>query len=341
VPFTRESLQAYLRQRAVVLAPMEDVTDRVFRRLCRGLGAELCYTEFVRVEGLIADARGARRRIHLDADDQPTAIQIYGSDAALLAEAAEVAEAAGPAFVDVNCGCWVPRIAQKGAGAGWLRDPDAMVAMVRDVAARSRLPVTVKTRLGIGHESTLPIFDLARRLEDAGAAAITLHCRTARMGYEGQADWSFAARVRERVSIPVIVNGDVRSADDAARALAETGCAAVMIGRQAMEHPWIFREARALLDTGVALPPPTPQERLDVLERHFVGNVAQRGPRHGVHVTRRHLAGYLGPMAGGMELRRALLGCETVEASLELIAVARAALRSDERRPITDVLAST
>ena len=323
MPFTRESLQALLRRRAVVLAPMEDVTDRVFRRLCRSLGADLCFTEFVRVEGLLAESGGARRRMHLDPDDQPTAIQIYGSDAALLAEAAEAAEAAGPAFIDVNCGCWVPRIEKKGAGAGWLRDPDAMVAMVADVVRRAPLPVTVKTRLGIGHEATLPILDLARRLEDAGAAALTLHCRTARMGYDGQADWRFAARVRERVSIPVVVNGDVRSAEDAARALAETGCAAVMIGRRAIEHPWIFREARALLDTGVALPPPTPRERLDVLERHLVGNVAQRGPRHGVHVSRRNLAGYLGSLPGGMDLRRELLRCETVESCLEVIARAR------------------
>src|SRR5664279_4403324 len=209
---------------------MEDVTDAAFRRICRSLGADVCVTEFIAAEHMIAD----RARAYIAPDDRPTAIQIYGHDPALLLAAAQIAAAAGPAFIDLNCGCWVPRIAARGAGAGWLRDPAAMVAMAAQIVATVDVPVTVKTRIGWGPESDMPIVDLARRLEDVGVAALTIHCRTAQMGHRGDADWSWARRAREVVSIPVIVNGDVRSADDVVRALAETGCAGVMIGRAAM-----------------------------------------------------------------------------------------------------------
>src|SRR5258706_14705650 len=147
--------------RPVVLAPMEDVSDAVFRRLCRGLGAELCVTEFVNAEGLPRGCRNARRKLTLGPDDQPTAIQIYGADPERLAEAARVAEAAGPAFVDINCGCWVPKIAGRGAGAGWLRDPVAMVAMAKMIVSSVSCVVTVKTRIGLDAAQT-PIVDLAR-----------------------------------------------------------------------------------------------------------------------------------------------------------------------------------
>ena len=160
---------------------MEDVSDAPYRQLCRRLGAEVCVTEFVRAEQLISSARPAIRKIHLAADDRPTGIQIYGADADLLLEAALIAAEAKPAFLDINCGCWVPRVARNGAGAGWLRDPEAMVAMASMVVARTALPVTVKTRIGWGDEQHMPIIDLARRLEDAGVRAITLHCRTAKM----------------------------------------------------------------------------------------------------------------------------------------------------------------
>ncbi|KYF55894.1 dihydrouridine synthase, partial [Sorangium cellulosum] len=230
MPLSPESFRRLLQGRPVVLAPMEDVTDAVFRRICRELGAELCVTEFVNVEGLLRGCKTARRKLALSAGDQPTAIQIYGANPERLAEAARVAEQAGPAFLDINCGCWVPKIAGRGAGAGWLRDPEAMVAMARLVVRTVSLPVTVKTRIGWGPESHMPIVDLARRLEDAGVAALTIHCRTAQMGHSGAADWSWAARAREVVSIPVVVNGDIKTADDAARALQETGCAGVMVG---------------------------------------------------------------------------------------------------------------
>ncbi len=325
-PTPHERLRAYLSRRPVLLAPMEDVSDAVFRRICRGLGAELCVTEFVNAEGLLRGSRTARRKMTLAPGDQPTAIQIYGADAERLVEAGRVAEAAGPAWIDVNCGCWVPKIAGRGAGAGWLREPEAMVAMARRVVGSVALPVTVKTRIGWGPESHMPIVDLARRLEDAGVSAITIHCRTAKMGHRGAADWRWAALARERVSIPVVVNGDICSADDAARALAETGCAGVMVGRRAIDHPWIFREARALLERGERVAPPSVDERIDLYAAHLAANVAERGEPRGVFCTRRHLGGYLSGLRGVVAVRKRLLACDTLAGCLEILEESRAGL---------------
>jgi tRNA-dihydrouridine synthase B len=319
----RDRVRALLEARPAILAPMEDVTDTVFRRLCRRFGATICLTEFVNVEGLLRGCRTAKRKVTLAPDDELTAIQIYGSDPARLAEAARVAEAASPFFIDINCGCWVPKIAGRGAGAGWLRNPDAMVAMAKDVVKSVSLPVTVKTRIGLGPESHMPIVDLARRLEDAGVAALTVHCRTAAMGHSGSADWTWARRAREVVSIPVIVNGDVKTAEDAERALVETGCAGVMIGRRAIEHPWVFREVRARLDRGETHAPPSAAERIALCCEHLVKNVEERGERHGVAVTRRHLSGYLKGLPGAAALRQSLVLCDSLEGCLEILGGAR------------------
>ncbi len=307
----------------VVLAPMEDVTDAAFRAICRQLGAGLCFTEFIRAEQLIADAALARRKAALVDDDGPTAIQIYGADAGLLMEAAEAAAAARPAFIDINCGCWLPRVARSGAGAGWLRDPAAMVEMARRVVAAVALPVTVKTRIGIGGEARMPIVELARRLEDVGVAALTIHCRTAQAGHDGAADWSWARRAREAVAMPVVVNGDVRNADDVARALADTGCAAVMIGRAAIHHPWVFGEARARLAGAPPPPPPDDDERVRVYGALLAANVRARGERWGVQVTRRHIP-LLGPGLAP-RLRGALCAAATVSATLDVLPLTRPA----------------
>lgn len=312
-------LDALLRRPSAILAPMEDVTDAVFRALCRRRGADLCVTEFVNVEGLLRGCRNARRKISIAETDAPTAIQIYGSDPARLAEAAHVAEAAQPAYLDINCGCWVPKVAGRGAGAGWLRDPAAMVEMAAMVVRSVSLPVTVKTRIGLGPESHMPIVDLARRLEDVGVRALTVHCRTAKMGHSGAADWSWARRAREVVSIPVIVNGDVRTGEDATTALRETGCAGVMIGRRAIEHPWVFAEVRAAIDDGVTIPPPSLEDRFAICKEHLIANVAQRGEPHGVHCTRRHLSGYLHGVPGAAGLRRDLNLCESLAGCLEIL----------------------
>jgi nifR3 family TIM-barrel protein len=299
----------------VVLAPMEDVTDAAFRRICRTVGAGLCVTEFIGTEQVLGDSKVGRRRAALAADDRPTAIQIYGGDPALLLAAAEVVARARPAYVDLNCGCWVPHVVARNAGAAWLRDPTAMVEMARRVAAVIDLPVTVKTRIGWGPESHMPIVDLARRLEDAGVAALAIHCRTAVVGHRGPADWSWARRAREAVAIPVIVNGDVRTADDAVRALAETGCAGVMIGRAAIEHPWIFREARARL-AGTSIAPPSDDERHALYRAVLEASVEARGERFGVASAKRHIA-VLGPLLPA--LRKPVLRAQT-------LADARAAL---------------
>jgi nifR3 family TIM-barrel protein len=312
----QQRLTALLARRPVILAPMEDVTDAVFRRLCRELGAEICVTEFVNAEGLLRGARVAQRKINLYEGDDPTAIQIYGADADRLAEAARIAEAARPLYLDINCGCWVPKVAGRGAGAGWLRDPKAMVEMAAMVVRSVSLPVTVKTRIGWGPESEMPIVELARRLEDVGVHALTIHCRVAQVGHSGAADWSWAKKAREVVQMPVIVNGDIDSASAAERALAETGCAGVMVGRAAIDHPWIFREARALLDRGEQLAGPTAVERFALCRKHLCANVEQRGEKHGVQVTRRHLGGYLKGLPGAAAMRRTLNSLPTLAANL-------------------------
>jgi tRNA-dihydrouridine synthase B len=305
--------------RPVILAPMEDVSDAVFRRLCRAHGADICVTEFVRAENLVSDQERERNKITLPPGDTPTAIQIYGSDAQRLAEAAEIAERAGPAYIDINCGCWVPRIARHGAGAGWLRDPNAMVDMARMVVSRCALPVTVKTRIGWGSEEQMPIVDLARRLEDAGVRALTIHCRTAKMGYSGEADWSWAQKAREVVSIPVIVNGDIRTANDAKRALDSTGCAGVMIGRRAMEHPWIFAEARDRLDRKGQRPAPSLRERFALCREHLVAMAEDRGERRAVRAMRRAYPGYLRTVVHQQELIDELNLIPTVSGVLEAL----------------------
>ncbi|MBK8253640.1 MAG: tRNA-dihydrouridine synthase [Polyangiaceae bacterium] len=308
---------------------MEDVSDAVFRRLCRALGADLCVTEFVNAEGLLRGCRNARRKLKLDADDTPTAIQIYGSNPERLAEAARVAEEANPAFIDINCGCWVPKIAGRGAGAGWLRNPTAMVEMAKLIVGTVKLPVTVKTRIGYGPESEMPIIELAKRLEGAGVSALTIHCRTAQMGHSGKADWSWARKAREVVNIPVVVNGDIKTADDAQRAFDETGCAGVMVGRAAIEHPWVFREARTLLDTGVHLAGPTAAERLELCREHLRKNVEARGEPHGVRVIRRHLSGYLHGLKGAAALRKQLLFDDTLSGCLAILDAADARRKAE------------
>ncbi len=308
---------ALMASQPVMLAPMEDVSDPTFRAICREYGADLCFTEFVNVDGLLNGDFRCWRKLQAAPEDRPLGIQIYGSNPEKLVEAARLVAEIEPLIIDINCGCWVPKIAKRGAGAGWLRDLPAMEAMVRAVARAVDLPVTVKTRIGWG-DGEPPVPELVRRLEDAGAAGITLHCRTALQRHEGVADWTWAALARDLVRVPVTVNGGIVHAEDVPRALAETGCAGAMVARGAVGNPWIFRQAHEAL-AGQPVVPPTIEERLDICRRHFTLAVAQRNERAGICAVRRHLPGYLSGLPHGVDLRRQLHEHYTLAGCLEIL----------------------
>lgn len=276
-------------ERGIFLAPMEDISDRPFRRLCRRYGADLVYTEFVSAEGLIRSVAKSELKTKLADDEHPVGIQIYGNRKEGLVEAARICETAGPDLIDINVGCPVKKIANKGAGSGMLRDPDRLIEIVEAIVGSVSLPVTVKARLG-WDDSSIVIVDLARRFEDAGVAAITVHARTRAQMLKGEADWEWIARVKQAVSVPVIGNGDVRSPLDVERMFESTGCDAVMIGRAAIGNPWIFRRSHAYLKTGVDPGPPTLAEQIDLYYIQLIETATEKGERRALTETRKHLA---------------------------------------------------
>lgn len=289
----------------VALAPMEDVTDISFRLTCKRLGADLLYTEFTSSEALIRDAKKALRKIVIADEERPVAIQIFGGVDTAMEGAAAIAEKMNPDFIDINCGCWVKDVAMRGAGAGLLRDLPRFEAIVRSTVRGTRLPVTVKTRLGWDAKSII-ILDVAKMIEDAGAQALTLHCRTRDQGHDGIADWSWLEKIKNIVKIPVIGNGDVRTPEDAKK-MFETGCDGIMIGRAAINNPWIFREVRHYLETGEHLPAPTPQERIDVCIDHLRLSVQYKGDKYGILEFRKYYSGYLKGLPNIAKLRAELM----------------------------------
>ena len=299
----------------LLLAPMEDVTDVSFRLLQREMGADAVYTEFISSEALIREIARSRRKLVTAPEERPVAIQIYGGNPDVMREAAEISEQAGPDFLDINCGCWVKNVAGKGAGAALLKDPPRMEKMVRAVADAVKLPVTVKTRLGWDHDS-INILEIAPMLEQAGAKALTIHCRTRSQGHNGNADWSWIPKIKRVVSIPVFVNGDVKSPEDALRAEKESGCDGIMIARGAITNPFIFRQIVELRRTG-SYSQPTVEERVAVCIRHLRHSCEVRGERWGVQAFRKHYAGYLREVHGGSRVRADLMLIPEMEACIE------------------------
>jgi tRNA-dihydrouridine synthase B len=278
--------------RALLLAPMEDVTDLPFRLICKRLGADIVYTEFVNSEGLVRGSRKTRSKMLFREEERPFGIQLYGGEPESMFGAARLAESMGPDLIDINCGCWVRDIALRGAGAGLLRDLPKMERIVSAVVKAVRLPVTLKTRLGWDAHS-IRIVDVAKMCEQAGIAALTVHCRTRDQGHTGTVDYTWIPHIKEAVSIPVIVNGDILSPQDVRRVFDSTGCDGIMVGRGAMLNPWIFGQARYFLNTGELLPEAGIRDRVALLREHLDLSVEYKGERTGVLELRKHYSGYL------------------------------------------------
>jgi len=291
-------------EHALLLAPMEDVTDIAYRRLCKELGADVVYTEFVNSDGLIRSNKKTEKKLEITDQERPVGIQIYGGNLEPMIEAAKIAESRNPDLIDINAGCWVKKIATRGAGAGLLKDPYYMQSMVDAIVKAVSIPVTVKTRIGWDADS-INILDVAKRVEDAGAAALTIHCRTRTQGHSGEPDWNWIPRVKEVVKIPVALNGGVFTAEDVKRAFDETKADAVMIARGAIEHPWVFREAKELLN-GITVSQVSPYERIHTALRHLRYSLELKEPRAAIIPFRKYYAGYLKGLENSKEVRQLL-----------------------------------
>ncbi|PID90747.1 MAG: tRNA dihydrouridine synthase DusB [Bacteroidetes bacterium] len=297
-----------LGQHPLFLAPMEDVTDTSFRLLCKRFGADVLCTEFVNSDGLIRGAQSSLDKLKVLDQERPVAIQIYGQHLESMVQAARLADQAQPEYIDLNFGCPVKKIANRGAGAGMLRDVPLMLQMVRAIVQEVSRPVTVKTRLGWDAESII-IEDLAEQLQEAGIAALTIHGRTRAQMYNGQADWEPIARVgaNPRIHIPIVGNGDIRSPEDAHRAFHTHGVDGVMIGRATYGKPWIFREVKHYLQTGEHLPPMAIDERVAIAHDHLELSLQAKGEVRGIFEIRRHLGCYFKGLPHFKELRLQLL----------------------------------
>lgn len=282
-----------LGEQPLFLAPMEDVTDASFRYVCKEFGADVVYTEFISSDGLIRDAAKSLKKLEIFDYERPIGIQIYGHIPEALVESAKIAEAAGADIVDINFGCPVTKIANRGAGSGMMRYPEKMVQITKMIVDAVKVPVTVKTRLGWDDGSKI-IVDLSERLQDTGIKALTIHGRTRAQMYKGEADWSLIGDVKNnpRVFIPIIGNGDITSPQKAKEAFDKFGVDAIMIGRATYGRPWIFKEIKEFLKNGVEMTPLTLAEKVELSKRHLLKSIEIKGDRVGVLEMRRHLSGY-------------------------------------------------
>lgn len=307
--------------RPLLLAPMEDVTDIGFRRLCKRYGAAMVYTEFVSAEALVRSVKSTMNKLTISDDERPVGIQIYGRDVPQMVVAAKIVEEAGPDLIDINFGCPVKKVAGKGAGAGMLQNIPLLLDITREVVKAVKVPVTVKTRLGWNSDNLI-ITELAEQLQDCGIQALTIHGRTRAQMYTGQADWTLIGEVKRnpRIHIPIIGNGDITTPEEARQAFERYGVDAVMIGRATFGHPWIFKEIRDYLNGKEPDPELDFNRKLDILEEQLRINVERIDEYRGILHTRRHLAAT--PIFKGIpdfrQTRIAMLRASTVD---ELMAI--------------------
>ena len=277
----------------LLLAPMEDVSDPPFRALCKEQGCDVMYTEFISVEGLIRDARKSVEKLDIYDYERPIGIQIFGAEIASMRRAAEIVEEAQPEILDINYGCPVKKVTCKMAGAGILQDIDRMVKLTDEIVKATNLPVTVKTRLG-WDDNTKFIEEVAERLQDVGIKALSIHGRTRKQMYKGEADWTLIGKIKEnpRVHIPIFGNGDIDSPQKAELYKNKYGVDGIMIGRASIGNPWIFREIKHYFKTGEILDPPTVAERVAAAKQHLRHSLEWKGPKLGVLEMRRHYTNY-------------------------------------------------
>lgn len=301
----------------LLLAPMEDVSDPPFRRLCKMHGADMLYSEFISSEGLIRDAIKSRQKLDIFDYERPVGIQIFGGDEEAMALSAKIVATVNPDLVDINFGCPVKKVVSKGAGAGVLKDIDLMVRLTKAVVNSTDLPVTVKTRLG-WDEQSINIEEVAERLQDIGISALTIHARTRSQMYKGHSDWSYIAKVKNnpRMHIPIFGNGDIDSPEKALEYRNKYGIDGIMIGRAAIGYPWIFNEIKHYFATGELLPSPTIADRVEAAKNHLLWSVEWKGERQGVVEMRRHYANYFKGIPNFKEHRHKLV---TLDASQEVV----------------------
>ncbi len=298
----------------LLLAPMEDVSDPPFRALCKEAGADVMYTEFISSEGLIRDAAKSRQKLDIFEYERPIGIQIFGNEIESMRQATQITEDANPDIIDINYGCPVKNVACKGAGAGILQDIPKMVRMTAEIVKSTSKPITVKTRLG-WDENTKYIVEVAERLQDVGIKAISIHGRTRKQMYKGDADWTLISEVKNnpRMHIPVFGNGDVDSPEKAVDMRNRYGVDGIMIGRASIGYPWIFREIKHFMATGEHLPPPTLEERIDAARRHITMAVDWKGERLGLYETRRHYTNYFKGLTNFKPFRTRLVTAESLQ----------------------------
>jgi nifR3 family TIM-barrel protein len=303
-----------LRKEPLLLAPMEDVTDPMFRGLCKKAGADLMYTEFISADALIRAVEKTKRKLTIFAKERPVGIQLYGKDVDAMVEAAKIAEAANPELIDLNFGCPVKKIATRGAGAGLLRDIPLMIRMTEAIVKAVKIPVTAKTRLGWDEQSK-NIVEVAEKLQDAGVSALTIHGRTRSQLYTGEADWTLIGTVKNssRITIPIIGNGDVNTPQKARECFDRYGVDAVMIGRASIGRPLIFREIRYYLDTGELPVPISIDEHVEMIRIQIRQAVEQLGERRGILHSRRHLAVTFKGLTNFRPLKIKMLRSESLE----------------------------
>ncbi len=296
----------------VVLAPMADVTNGSFRRLVKRMGSPgLVVTELISTAAIHYGSKRTFEMFDVTEEQRPLAVQLFGADPAMMAEAAKVAVDQGADIIDINMGCWVPKVCKTGAGAAMMKDEAAACRIVEAIVRAVEVPVTVKTRAGWQYGQFATV-GLAKKLEEAGVQAFALHARYATQGHTGEADWELIRQMKESVSKPVVGNGDIKTPQDALRILQETGCDGVMIGRAAIGNPWVIRDIVHYLKTGELLPPPTLDERIETALAHVSDLVEHLGENRGVRHLRGQLPLYFKGYRGSARLRDAITSADTL-----------------------------